>query len=45
MFIVPEEQNEPYFGSDNIPFEQLVNQTRKTLRPKFINGFRDMDGV
>jgi signal transduction histidine kinase len=45
MFIVPEEQSDPYFGSGNISFEQLVNQTRKTLRPEFTNGFRDMDGT
>jgi signal transduction histidine kinase len=45
MFIVPEEQNDPYFGSGNISFEQLVNQTRKTLRPEFTDGFRDMDGT
>lgn len=28
-FIVPKEQNNPYFGSGNISFEQLINQTRK----------------
>jgi signal transduction histidine kinase len=45
MFIVPKEQNDPYFGSGDISFEQLVNQTRKTLRPEFMKGFRDMDGT
>jgi signal transduction histidine kinase len=44
-FIVPKEQNDPFFGSGNISFEQLANQTRKTLRPEFTNGFRDMDGT
>jgi hypothetical protein len=45
VFIVPEEQTDPYFGSDNISFEQLVNQTRATLLPTFTNGFKGLDNV
>ena len=45
VFIVPKEQTDPYFGSDNISFEQLVNQTRATLLPTLTNGFKGLDDV
>jgi signal transduction histidine kinase len=44
LFVVPEEQTEPHFGSDNISLEQLVNQTKTTRMPTFTNGFRGLDG-
>jgi signal transduction histidine kinase len=49
IFIVPRGQNEPFcdsdnfFCSDNIPFEELVNQTRTKLVPTFSNGFKGLD--
>ena len=43
-FVVPKEQTDPYFGSDNISLEQLVNQTKTTRMPTFTNGFRGLDG-
>ena len=43
LFLVPKGQNTPFFGSDNVSFEELVNQTRTTLLPVFTNGFGGID--
>lgn len=42
-FIVPKGQTEPFFGSDNISFEDIVNNTRTKLVPTFSNGFKGLD--
>src|SRR5690242_1496000 len=42
-FIVPRGQSEPFFGSDNISFEELVNQTRAKTVPTFSNGLKGLD--
>jgi signal transduction histidine kinase len=42
-FIVPRGQSEPFFGSDNISFEELVNQTRAKTIPTFSNGLKGLD--
>ncbi|HEY6884988.1 MAG TPA: sensor histidine kinase, partial [Nitrososphaeraceae archaeon] len=43
IFIVPNGQTNPSFGSDNISFQDLVNQTRTKLTPAFLNGFKGLD--
>ena len=43
VFIVPKGQTSPFFGSDNISFEELVNQTRTKMSPAFSNGFKGLD--
>jgi signal transduction histidine kinase len=43
VFIVPKGQTNPFFGSDNISFEDLTNQTRTKLVPAFSNGFKGFD--
>jgi signal transduction histidine kinase len=44
-FIVPKQQSEPFFGSDNISFEDLINNTRTKLVPTFSSGFKGLDDV
>jgi signal transduction histidine kinase len=43
IFIVPKGQTNPFFGSDNVSFEDLTNQTRTKLVPAFSNGFKGFD--
>jgi signal transduction histidine kinase len=43
IFIVPKGQTTPFFGSDNISFQDLVNQTRTKLVPAFLNGYKGLD--
>jgi signal transduction histidine kinase len=43
VFIVPKGQSEPFFGSDNVSFESLVNKTRTNLVPTFSTGFKGLD--
>ena len=44
-FIVPQGESEPFFGSDNISFEDLINNTRTKLVPTFSSGFKGLDDV